>query len=190
MPCFDFDLRMIRAQMALAAVFRHARRSSAERVAAVAGGAGALAPVGINAADSAVRPGGRIESAVADIFHFAAMALAATIVRCRAAFDNFSEHVVERAHEFGRCGVVAFFELLHFSLMASCTVIRRNNHRNLVAVMVKRRRITCSRLVAGIAVHTFLRVALLFHCSTMPGVDDAWHSMQALPASEIWGRSA
>jgi predicted SnoaL-like aldol condensation-catalyzing enzyme len=107
------------------------------------------------------------------------MALAATIVRCRASLDNFPEHVVQRPDKFGRSGVVAFFELLDFNVMASRTIIRRNNHCDLVAVMVKRRRIARSRLVAGIAVHTFCAWALLFHCSTMPGVDEAWHSMQA-----------
>lgn len=102
------------------------------------------------------------------LFHFAAVALTASVVRGRASLDNFPEHVVQRPNEFGRGRVVALLELLYFSGMAPPAIARRNNHGDFVTVMVKCRWIAGSRLVTGITVHTLLRVG-----AALPLLDDA-----------------
>src|SRR5271157_1969211 len=89
----NLDLRMIGAEVAFTAIFRLPRQRGAEGMPSVARGAGAFAAVGIHAADAAVRPGGGVEAAVAEILHFAAMALAAAVVGRGPAFHNFAEHV-------------------------------------------------------------------------------------------------
>src|SRR5208283_784323 len=91
----DFDLRVIGSEVAFATVFGHAGGGRAEGVTAVTRGATALAAVGIDAANAAVGPGGGIEFSFAEIFHFAAVALAAAVICRRTTLDNFAEHVVQ-----------------------------------------------------------------------------------------------
>src|SRR5208337_4089997 len=110
----NLDLRMIGAEVAFAAIFRLPRQRGAEGMPPVARGAGAFAAVGIHAADAAVRPGGGVEAALTEMLHFAAMALAAAVVRRGPAFHNFTEHVVQRTDELRGGGVMAFFKLLGF----------------------------------------------------------------------------
>ncbi len=151
----NLDLRMIRTHMALPAVLRLARQRGTETVPAVACGAGAPAAVGVDAADAAVRPRGGIKFAVPQVFHFAAVALTAAVRGSGTAFDDFPEHVVERADEFRGRGMVAFFKLRDFAGVAARAVIRRDDDGDALAVMIERRRIIGRCLMAGIAVHTF-----------------------------------
>ena len=62
----------------------------------------------------AVRPGVWIEFSVFQVLDFTPVALAASIYGCRATFDHFSQHVVERPDELFGLSVMTFFELLDF----------------------------------------------------------------------------
>src|SRR5208337_1688553 len=154
----NLDLRMIGAEVALAAVFRLSRQCGAEGMPPVTRRAGAFAAVGIHAAGAAVRPGGGIEAAVTEILHFAAMALAAAVVRRGPSFHNFAEHVVQRADELRRGGVMALFKLLEFGGVAARAIIRRNDDGDFVAVMLERRGVLGIRLMAGIAIDALFGV--------------------------------
>src|SRR5262249_42238791 len=164
----DFNLRMIRPHVALSAIFRHARRCGTERMPSMARGATALAAVGIHAADAAVGPRGGIEPPVSAVFHNAPVTLAAAVVGRRAAFDDFSDHVVERADEFRGVGVMALFKLAYLWCVAASAVVRRDDYGDLVAVVFKRRWIVLARLVARIAVHARFGV-----CAGFPLLDNA-----------------
>src|SRR6266702_8563636 len=96
------------------------------------------------------------------------MALAATVVCRGAAFDNFSEHVIERSNEFCRRRVVTFFKLLCFGRVASRAIVGSHDYGNFVTVVIECRWIVGARLVAGIAVHAFLRMS-----AALPLLDDA-----------------
>src|SRR5208337_92068 len=148
----NLDLRMIGAEVAFATIFRLPRQRGAEGMPPVARGAGASAAVGIHAADAAVRPGGGIEAAFTEILHVTAVALAASVVRRGPAFHNFAEHVVQRADELCRGGVMALFKLLDFCRVAARAIIRRHDDRDLVAVVLERRGVLGVRLMAGITV--------------------------------------
>src|ERR1035441_4440954 len=152
----DLGLGMIWAQMTLAAVLGLAGQGRAERMPAVTSGTTSLAAVGIDASDAAVGPGGKVELAVAYIFHFPAVALAAAIHSGRPTFHDLTQHVVERADEVGGVGVPALFELVHLGLVAAGTVVRSHDHGDLQAVVVEGGGVTRVGLVAGIAIHAGL----------------------------------
>src|SRR6516165_10339437 len=97
-----------------------------------------LASIRVDPSDAAVRPRCRIKSAIAHVFHLAAVALAAAVVRGRSALHNFPKHVVQRPDELGRGSVVALFKLGLFGWVAPRAVIGADDHGNLVSVMVKR----------------------------------------------------
>ena len=112
----------------------------------------ALAAVGIQPPDAAVGPGVVIEFSVSQIFHLAAVALPASVVGRRAAFDYLAQHVVQRPNKLGRRRVVALGELLLFLGVTAPAVIRRDDHRDALSVVLKGRRIVRIGLVAGIAI--------------------------------------
>src|SRR5215470_561770 len=122
----------------------------------MARGTGSLATVRIDAADTAVWPGSRVKLPIPQILHFAPMALPAAVICRRASFNDFTQHIVERTDEFRSRGVMAFLELFHFCVVATCTVIRRHNDGYLVAVMIERRGIALTRLMTRIAIHPAL----------------------------------
>src|SRR5208282_4175665 len=163
----NLDLRMIGAEVAFTAIFRLPRQRGAEGMPSVARGAGAFAAVGIHAADAAVGPGGRIEAAVAEILHFASMALAASVVRRGSPFHNFAKHVVQRADELRGGGVVTLFKLLDFSGVAARAIVGRHDHGYLVAVMLERGGVLGVRLVAGVAIDALFGV-----CAGLPLLHD------------------
>jgi hypothetical protein len=163
----DFDLRMIGPEMAFAAVFGHARGGGAEAMASMTRGATALAAIGIDAADAAVRPRGGIEFAVSQGFHFTAMALPAAVVRSGSAFDDFTEHVIERTDELSGGGVVRLFELLHFRGVTAGAIVRRNDDGDFLAVVVERGGIAGVRLMAGVTVDATFGVR-----AGLPLIDD------------------
>jgi hypothetical protein len=167
----DFDFRMIRTEVALAAILRHTRRRGAERMPAVAGSAGSFAAVGIDTANAAVWPRDRIEASLTEILHFATVALAAAVVRRRAAFDNFSQHVIERTDEFRRCRVMAFFKLPHLGGVTPRAIVGRHDHGDSVPVMVECGGIRRVRLVAGKTVRAFFSRAC---CSATVRRFPAW----------------
>src|SRR5215469_3040750 len=118
-----------------------------------------LASIRVDPSDAAVRPRCRIKSAIAHVFHLAAVALAAAVVRGRSALHNFPKHVVQRPDELGRGSVVTLLKLGHFVLVAARAVMGGDDHCTLVTVMVKGRRIAVVCLVARIAVHTALSMS-------------------------------
>src|SRR3974377_1528664 len=99
---------MVRPQVALSAVLGHPRRGRTEGVPPVARRARSLASVGIESPDAAIRPAGRVKFSIAQILHFASVALAAAVVGRRSAFHNFAKHVVQRSDELCRGGMLVF----------------------------------------------------------------------------------
>src|SRR5215831_4965041 len=87
------------------------------------------------------------------VFHDAAVALAAAVVGRGPAFDDFADHVVERPDEFRGVGVMALLKFAHLLRVASSAIVRGDDDGDLVAVVVKRRRIMFACLMARIAVH-------------------------------------
>ena len=79
----DLNLRVIWAQVALAAIVGLPRESRAKLMTTVARGASTFATVGIDAANATVRPCIGIKLAVAGVFHFAPMALPTAVDCCR-----------------------------------------------------------------------------------------------------------
>src|ERR1019366_4602065 len=154
----DLGLGVVRSKMTLTAVLGLTGQGRTERMPAVTGGTTSLTAVGIDASDAAVGPGGEVELAVAYIFHFTAVALAAAIHSRRPPFHDLTQHVVERADEVRGVGVPALFELVHLGLVAAGTVVRSHDHGDLQAVVVEGGGITRVGLVAGIAIHSRLGV--------------------------------
>src|SRR6185369_4786491 len=148
---------------------------------AVTRGAASRRAVGIDAPDSAVRPGARVEFAIAFVLYGRAVALHAAVHRGRPAFDDFSEDVVERAYEACCLSVMRCFKLGDFFLVASVAVVRRDDHGDLLAVVIEGRRIALVCLVARVAIDTrsIMRAIL-------PLIDDAGRrvlvALQTLPA--------
>ena len=122
------------------------------------GRARAFAAVGIHAPNAAVRPGVGIELPVLQVLHLAAVALPASVVGCRTAFDHLAQHVVQRPDELGRRRVMALGKLLLFLGVTAPAVVRRDDHRDALSVVLKGRRIVLVGLVARIAVHVLLGV--------------------------------
>jgi hypothetical protein len=127
----DLGLRMIGAEMTLAAIFRLAGQPRAEGMPSVTSGAGALAAIGIDAPNAAVGPGGEVELAVAHVLDGAAVALAAAIHGGRPTLHHLAQHIVQRADEVGRIGVAALLELVGLRLVAAGAIIRSHDNGNL-----------------------------------------------------------
>ena len=154
----DLFLRMVRTQMAAATGVRLARLRGGEVVAQVAGGAGALGTIRIDAADAGVRPARLVQRAVRVHAHDGAMTGAAThrgdrrgAGQRRRAFDDLGEHVVERAEDVAGGGMMAAVELLDLFLVTLRTVLRRNDHRDDEILVHDRVFVVPVRLVAFIA---------------------------------------
>src|SRR5271157_6427692 len=126
------------------------------------GRARALAAVGIQPPDAAVGPSVVIEFSVAEILNLAAVALAASVVGRRAAFDHLAQHVVQRPDKLGSRRVVALGELLLFLGVTAPAVIWRDDHRDALSVVLKGRRIVRIGLVAGIAIHVLFGMGAFF----------------------------
>ena len=106
----DLDLRVVGSHMALAAVLGMSRLRHRELVTAVARRARTATAVGVETTDAGVGPSRGVEPTFFEDFDLAAVTLPTTVDRrCRdavgktrgnlsslAAFDDFSEHVVER----------------------------------------------------------------------------------------------
>lgn len=92
----NLNLRMVRPHVTLPAVFGLVRLRRAEAVSAVARCAGSLAAVRIHSPDPAVRPRGRVELALPEIFHLTAVALSAPVACRRPAFDDLAKYMVQR----------------------------------------------------------------------------------------------
>ena len=118
-------------------------------------GAAAFAAIGIDTSDAAIRPSRWIEFAFTEIFHFAAVTLTATVVSRWAAFDNFAQHVVERADELCGGSVMALFKLLRFGGMAPGAIVWRDNNGDLLAVVIESGGIVVVGLVTGITIDAF-----------------------------------
>src|SRR5262249_51881552 len=128
----------------------------------VASGAGPLGAVGVDAAYPAVGPGGGVKFAIAFVDDGRPMALL-TPIGCRSAsLDNLTEHVVQRADEARRLGMMRCFKFLDFARVAPIAVIRRDYDRNLIAIVVKGRRISIIRPVTGVAIYALLVVGAAF----------------------------
>jgi len=97
----DLDLWMIRAEMALPAVFWRSRKCRAERMPPVASCTATAAAIRIHAPapNSAIRPCRRVKFASAHKFDLTAVALPASVGRRRTALGNFAQHVIERSDE-------------------------------------------------------------------------------------------
>ena len=80
----DLHLRMVRTHVALATIVRMAGLKGREGVPAVTRRAGTLRPVGIDATDPRIRPGGRVELAAGKHLDFTAVALPTAADRRRA----------------------------------------------------------------------------------------------------------
>src|SRR6185295_1362059 len=129
---------------------------------AVTRGATALRAVGIDAADFAVRPGARVEFSVAVVLHGRAMTLLAAVDCGCSAFDDFSEDVVERAYEACCLRVMRCFKLGNLFLVASVAVVRCNDHRDLVSVVIEGRGVAFVGFVTRIAVSTDSKMRAVF----------------------------
>ena len=91
----DFHLWVIRAEVAITATFRLTRNRRRKSVATVTDGAGPLAAIGIQASDAFIGPGERIQFAAGQHFHPAAVAFLTAADRCRGAFDNITQYVIQ-----------------------------------------------------------------------------------------------
>src|SRR6185295_17798282 len=129
---------------------------------AVTRGAASRRAVGIDAPDSTVRPCARVELAIAFISYDRAMTLHAAVHRGRPAFDDFSEDVVERAYEACRLRVMRCFKLCNLFLVASVAVVRRDDDRDLVSVVIEGRGVAFVGFVTRIAVNTDSKMRAVF----------------------------
>src|SRR6266496_3840906 len=99
--------------------------------------AASLRAIGIDPAYAAVGPRARIEFSVAFVLHGRAVTLLAPVDRGRSAFDYFAKDVIERADEAGGFRVMRRFKLADFFLMAPVAVVRRDDHGDLLAIVIE-----------------------------------------------------
>src|SRR5262245_4939819 len=90
------------------------------------------------------------------------MALLTTVSRRGAALDNFTQYVVQRTDETRRLGMMRCFKLPNLARVAPVAVIRRDYDCNLIAIVVKCRRIAIIRSVTGVAIHTLFVMGAAF----------------------------
>ena len=152
----NLDVRMVGSHVTLAAVLRRARQLRLERMARVAGMAGAFGPVRVEPADAAVGPRRRVQqrlivggvashvaAGVALELDDGAVALPAAVDGvgdvARHAGGFFGEHVVEAGENLACARVVAAGKLLVFGVVALRAVLRRHNRRNPRAAVLPRR---------------------------------------------------
>ena len=115
----------------------------------MAGGARTFQPVGIDAPDSSIGPGRRVELAHRQYLDFRPVALPASVDRgggralgerrrlhAAVALDDFRKHVVERPEDSAGLGVVRADELRHLPLVAARAVLWRYDHRDCLAFVL------------------------------------------------------
>jgi len=100
------------------------------------------------------------------------VALHAAVNRGCPAFNDFAEDVVKRADEASGFRVMRSFKLGDLFLVAPVAVVRRDDHGDLLAVVIEGRRIALVGLVARVAIDTgsIMRAVL-------PLIDDARRSV-------------
>src|SRR3989338_9467417 len=149
---------MVGTHVTAAAGVGRAGNAQGKSMPVVTSAARALTAVGIDAADSAVGPGRRVEFSVFGHFNLTAMALLAARNRRRPPLDDFSQHIVKRTDKRSGVGVAAVLLFFKFSGVAAAAVFRGNYRRDRIAVMLKNVGFHLFRPMAVIAADFCLRV--------------------------------
>ena len=132
----DFDLRVVRAQVALAAGLGLAGLGHGEAVSGVAGRAAAQGAVHIHATHTHVGPGGGVELAVLVLLEDGAVAVVAAGGALPVAVHALVEPGVELPHDLDGVGVLALRILLDLVGMAAGAVLGRDGRGHGHAVLL------------------------------------------------------
>src|ERR1019366_3881636 len=142
---------MVGPEMAIAAALRLPRNGQRKGVTAMADRAGALAAIGVDAANAFVGPGRGIQFPISDHLDHAAMTLPATVNRGLRALDGVAQHIVQRAENLARLCVMAFFEFFRLLRMTRPAHFGRHYDRDPRAEVLEGVGPVLGRLVALIA---------------------------------------
>jgi hypothetical protein len=148
----NLDLRVIRTEMALAAVFGFSGLSFGKTMTGMARAAGSWNPIGVDPTDPRIRPGCGIKFSILENFNLGTMTLPATDRDgCGSSYD-LSEIVVQGVEDLPSLGMMTPCHLLDLLCMAASTVLGSDEKGNCIALMIHGIHIPFVGLMAVIAI--------------------------------------
>jgi hypothetical protein len=157
------DLRVIWAEMALAAILRFSRLLPGKTMTGVTGATGSWNPVRVDSTDPRVGPSRRIELSAFENLDLRSMALPTPNSHSRGSTDNLPEIVVQGIEDLTAFGMVALCHLLDLIGMATATVLGGHEEGNRIPIVIHGVDVPLLCAMAVIAIH-----ARLTHSSQSP----------------------